>query len=46
MWRVDKEMINIRNGKDGKYYFIKIKSNDELEKLRELILKKARKILT
>jgi len=39
-------MINMRNGKDGKYYFIEIKSNDELEKLRELILKKARKILT
>ena len=39
-------MIVMKFGKDGKYYFIEIESCDELEKLRELILKKARKILT
>jgi len=46
MWRVDKEMINMKSGKDGEYYFIEIESRDELEKLKELILKKARKILS
>jgi len=32
----------MRSGKDGEYYFIEIESHDELEKLRELTLKKIR----
>jgi len=33
-------------GKDGEYYFVTIESDEELEKLKELTLKKARKILS
>jgi len=32
----------MRSGKDGEYYFITIESDEELEKLKELTLKKIR----
>jgi len=31
-------MIDMRNGKDGEYYFVTIESDEELEKLKELTL--------
>jgi len=30
----------MRSGKDGKYYYVTIESKEELEKLKELVLKK------
>jgi hypothetical protein len=30
----------MRSGKDGEYYYIEIESREELEKLKELVLKK------
>jgi len=30
----------MRSGKDGEYYYIVIESKEELEKLKELVLKK------
>jgi hypothetical protein len=30
----------MRSGKDGKYYYVTIESEEELEKLKELVLKK------
>jgi len=31
---------HVRSGKDGEYYFVTIESKEELEKLKELTLKK------
>jgi len=39
-------MIDMRNGKDGEYYYIEIENADELKKLKELTLKKIKKKLT
>jgi len=36
----------MRNGKDRKYYFVTIESDEELKKLKELTLKKIKKKLT
>jgi hypothetical protein len=36
------EFIHMRSGKDGEYYFVTIESDEELEKLKELTLKKIR----
>ncbi|WP_443296489.1 hypothetical protein [Stygiolobus sp. CP850M] len=36
------EFIYMRSGKDGEYYFVTIESDEELEKLKELTLKKMR----
>ena len=36
------EFIPMRSGKDGEYYFVTIESDEELEKLKELTLKKIR----
>jgi hypothetical protein len=30
----------MRSGKDGEYYYVTIESDEELEKLKELVLKK------
>ena len=30
----------MRSGKDGEYYYVTIESDDELKKLKELVLKK------
>ena len=32
----------MRSGKDGEYYFVAIESDEELEKLKKLTLKKVR----
>ena len=36
------KFIHMRSGKDGEYYFVTIESDEELEKLKELTLKKVR----
>ena len=36
------KFIYMRSGKDGEYYFVTIESDEELEKLKELTLKKVR----
>jgi hypothetical protein len=36
------EFIHMRSGKDDEYYFVTIESDEELEKLKELTLKKVR----
>jgi hypothetical protein len=35
-------MINMRIIKDGEYYFLEIENKEELEKLKKLLLKKAK----
>jgi len=32
----------MKSGKDGEYYYVTIESEEELEKLKELVLKKIR----
>lgn len=36
------KFIHMKSGKDGEYYFVTIESDEELEKLKELTLKKVR----